>query len=284
MTVGYIGGWLSDKEDRLALQASSVPMLTSAVQGDLPPEMGVKDWMNIENQGSQGSCGGCARTYCLELGIKHQTGDIVQLSKQFAYITAQMEDGIVGDMGSTISGNARAALKGTCLEKWFPYTGRYTRKIPQEAYDHAKDYILNSHVTCRSYDDVFRFLGLGLGGVQIGIDWTVNDSAEPLQTYNSRGSGGGHSVSFLDWSPITDGDGRRFLRMFNSWGKGWGDNGTRLIAPRAIEQMLQHRNTVMIGFSDLKDLKPRRISWKGKGSIFNAARTNVANRMSVSGL
>lgn len=264
-----LGGWRQDIEDRGKLIQLAKPMLMAAAPTDLPEEMGVREWMQIEFQARQGACAGHARTSCLELGIKHQTGEEVQLCRQFAYITAQMLDGIVGDQGSTIISNALAAEKwGTPLEKWWPYSGRYDRNIPQEAWDHASEYTLNTHVICRSYDDVFNFLALGLGGVQIGVSWTNSFEAPIVETYSTWGSIGGHSVAFLDWSPKRDSRGRRYLRLFNSWGKEWGDDGTKLVSPDAIDQMLRDGNTVMIGLSDLKNLVPRRVSFTGKGSVF----------------
>lgn len=265
-----IGGWLSEREDRAKMKALAKPMLAMAAPTDIPEEMGIIEWMQIENQAQQGACAGHARTSCLELGIYHQTGgDIVQLSRQFAYITAQMIDGITGDNGSTIIGNAQAGEKwGTCLEKYMPYTGHYTRNIPQEAWDHGKEYLLNTHVVCNNYDDVYRFLTLGLGGVQIGVSWTNSFESPIIESYSRGGSVGGHSVSFLDWSSKKDRQGRRYLRLFNSWGKTWGDRGTKLVAPVAVDQMFQDGNTVMLGLSDMKDLKKRSVSFVGRDSVF----------------
>lgn len=265
-----IGGWLSEREDRDKIKALAKPMLAMAAPEDIPEEMGIIEWMQIENQAQQGACAGHARTSCLELGVYHQTGGtIVQLCRQFAYITAQMIDGINGDNGSTIIGNAQAGEKwGTPEEKWWPYTGHYDRNIPQAAWDHAKEYLLNTHVVCNCYDDVFRFLTLGLGGVQIGVNWTGSFDAPIVESYSRWGSIGGHSVAFLDWSSKRDSKGRRYLRLFNSWGKQWGDRGTKLVAPDAIDQMFNDGNTVMVGLSDLKNLVKRKVSFVGKDSVF----------------
>lgn len=272
MSIGYIGGWLSEKEQRSELARTSKPMPVCAApnDADLPASMGVSKWMQIENQGQQGACAGHALTSCLELGIYHQTrGTIVQLCRQFAYRTAQLIDGINGDRGSTILGNALAAEKwGTCEERFWPYTGRYVTEVPQVAWDNAGAYMLRTHVVCRTYQDVFNFLAMGLGGVQIGVNWTASFEATTVESYAAGWGGGGHSVSFLDWSDKKDSQGRRYLRLFNSWGTSWGDNGTKLVSPSAIEQMLADSNTVMVGLSDLKDLKPRSVRWIGDGSVF----------------
>lgn len=256
-----------DRENRAWLLTTSAPMVRGAAPENVPETLGIDRWMNIEDQGMVGSCAGHARTSVLEACIYHQTrGTVVQLSRMFAYLTAQKIDGISGDNGSTITGNAQAAEQwGTCREEFFPYPGRYTTKIPKAAWDNAGEFKLRTWRVLRSYDETWRWLAMGLGGVQIGIGWNASCDRPVMESY--KPGGGGHSVAFLDWTSRRDSQGRRYLKLFNSWGKGWGNAGTSEVAPKAVDQMLDDGFTVFVGMSDMADLKPRSVDWL-KESVF----------------
>lgn len=268
-----IGGWLIGEDRRDELTARSQPMPFCGPRDSRPLEspLGIKRWMQIENQRSMGSCAGHARTSVTEACVYLQTrGMTVQLSRMFAYITGQMVDGLIGrDCGSTIAGHAEASKKwGTCYETTFPYPQQYTTRIPEGAYNDAAQFKLLNSVELRSYDDCLTFLTMGLGGIQIGIGW--NQSCDPVNGVieNYHGGGGGHSVAILDWSTQIDSQGKPYLVLFNSWGREWGNCGTAEVSPRAVEQMIRSQYAVFIGFSDMANLKPRPFDWT-KESFFS---------------
>lgn len=231
----------------------------------LPMSLGVGNWMQIEDQSQQGACQGHAKTSSEELAIYRSTeGGILQLCRQFSYITSQMIDGIVGDRGSTIAGGAEASKKyGDCLESLWPYTGRYDRNIPQACFADALGRRLRTSMVLRSYDQVLRWLVHGIGGVVIGIGW--NGSCTPdadgrITSYHS--GGGGHALALLDWSKqFLDSLGRPDIDLFNSWSKRWGVAGRARIAPKVIEYWCE--NETVIGYSDMQgpDIKPRGFDW-----------------------
>lgn len=82
-----------------------------------------------------------------------------------------------------------------------------------------------------------------------------------------RPGGGGHAICFLGYSPREDAQGRKYLWLANSWSEQWGDRGWAEVAPRAVDQMAQHPETVMIGLSDLSTPAPRNVNWT-KNSVF----------------
>lgn len=232
---------------------------------DLPDNQQVSIWLQIEDQKQQGSCQGNARTSAEEVAIYRQTeGTVIQLSRQFAYITSQQEDGIRGDRGSTIEGGARASTKkGSCLEELAPYTGRYYTDFSQAAHDDAAKRKLTSYIRLENYDEVLRWLVNGIGGVVIGIGW--NSTMEPnsqgrIESY--RSGGGGHALALLDWNKqYLDAGGLPYIQMFNSWGKNWGHAGTAFIKPSIVDYWC--KNETVVGYSKMsvEDIKPKSYDW-----------------------
>lgn len=260
---GQTGFWLGDEEDRDGLLATSSPipeMLFSAPE-EVDPRKLFPSHRWVENQGSQGSCAGHANTTILEycLGIASQA-EPVHLSRQYSYICAQQKSRITGDRGSTIDGNVRTAAEGICEETYWPYTGRYVTSPPggwEPCRENAKKYRLAKHSVLRTYDDVFAWIASGTGAVNIGISWGVPDSPV-CESY--RRVGGGHAVALIGYTKRKDSQGRNYILLLNSWGAGWGNGGWCEVAPKAIEQMFDSSYTVMIGMTDMVDIKPREIN------------------------
>lgn len=261
-------GWRADREDWSrcrAVRLAAMPVSTEIDIEALPQSMGVGRWMQIENQGSIGSCAGHARTSCQELAFYRQSrGRTIQLNRMFAYLSAQRRDGIIGDNGSTISGNCDAAHEwGTCLEEIWPYRAVYPlggwRAIPQRCWDEAPQYRIQSWKPLQNYGEVLAWLVHGVGGVDIGIQWNVDPDREgKVDRY--RQSGGGHSVALLDWDKkLLDGKGRPYIDLFNSWGRDWGIEGRCRVSPEVIDQWC--RDQTVVGTSDMIDIAPRPFDW-----------------------
>lgn len=244
-------GYRLDLEDLRELQRTSTRLPRMVFE---PPDEVDPTWIRIENQGSQGSCAGHANTSCGELAYRIATGgDIAQFSPKFSYIVAQQIDGITGDQGSTINGGRLASMKyGYCPADICPYREQYDDQISDEAFEAAKDFKIRSHTLCRNYDDVFQFLASGQGGVFIGIAWPDDwmECRNGMLEYFRPGNGG-HSVFIGGYSRRKDRRGRNYGRMGNSWSERWGDRGWAEISPDCINQFAAHRDTVMIGLSDL---------------------------------
>lgn len=277
-------GYILGDEDAKALEASAAPMPMLAFTA--PEEIDPRPWHRIENQRSMGSCQGHALSSLGEYAYHIATGEIIQFSPMWCYLMTQKKDGLLGsDRGSTIDGGRRVAQEdGFCPLEIFPYPNpvRYSTKIPDGAAEAAAKFKLHRHVMIKSYQDAFDFLASGQGGVEIGIPWgnnTVTNLEGVMENY--RPGGGGHAVCFLGYSKRRDTQGRKYLWLANSWSpQGWGKNGWGEIAPKAVEQMLAQRYTVMIGQSDMPvdDVKVRKVDWV-KNSVFkgNKVGINVAS-------
>lgn len=234
-----------------------------------PPEIDPRPWHRIEDQGAMGSCQGHALSSVCEMAYHIATGDVIQFSRMFAYLTSQEVDGIRGrDVGSTLAGGRKAAMEyGCCPEDQFPYPNpvRYSANIPTHAYGAAKLYRIQSSSVIRSYQDAFGFLASGQGGVEIGIAWPEDLRPNPdgcIEAYRPTGRDGGHAVCFLGYSRRIDGQGRNYLWLANSWGVGhWSADGWAEVSPSVVDQMAAYQGNVMVGLSDLSTPTPRRIDW-----------------------
>lgn len=256
-------GWRYDVEPP-ALHATAVPFrLTGAFAA--PDEIDHRSWLSIEDQGNQGSCSGHALSSSLEVCNYYDAqGQVLQLSRQFAYIMAQTVDGLVGkDEGATIYGSVEGAKRhGICREELFPYTGTYHTDVPRAATEEAAQHKLLKHVVLKNYDDVFRWLASGVGAVTIGImireSWLNAKAVIDTQTGRIVG---GHAMAVLGYSKRQDTAGRNYLLLANSWGRSWGGAGWAEINPRLFDQWGADRNAEMIGVTDLEEFIPRAVDW-----------------------
>jgi C1A family cysteine protease len=272
-TWGYVEdftGYPIELEDRAELAATATDF-APAVKGlySAPEEIDPREWHVIENQSSMGSCQGHALSSVCEMAYRIATGEVTQFSEMFGYIATQKIDGIQGDRGSTINGGRKCAEQyGMCPVEVFPYPNpaRYSNRIPDEAWAAAEPFKIRSHAFCRDYSDVYEYLASGQGGVEIGISWGLQPNREGVVEHFRTGSGG-HAVSFLGYSKRKDNNGRNYLWLANSWGNNWGKGGWAEVAPKVVDDMGQHRYTVMIGMSDLTVPKPRPVDWE-KESVF----------------
>jgi C1A family cysteine protease len=279
-------GYAIELEDRIFLQNSSTAarLLT---MGDLPTRVDPRQtdlyknekWIQVEDQASMGSCQGQALTECGEFCYTVLSGRVIQLSRIYAYLRSQQFDNIRTDSGSTLSGGTKCALEGICLESIAPYPSRYPgwNYLTQDMKNDAKNYILKTHTSLKKEDEVKRYIGSGLGIVQIGISWGNDmnpDSTGCIRAFSGRG-GGGHSVVFAGYIPDSDigvrsSSGYWYL-LKNSWSQRWGKQGFAYVDPKAVAQMLTHQWTVMIGRSDMDVPEPRpiHVDFTKKGNSIN---------------
>lgn len=235
-------GWLIDEEDQGWID--SLEEGTPFTYGDYQPIQDVltkpSEWLRIEDQNGFGSCQGNALSTVCEIAYYNASkGDIIQLSRWFAYVGTQKIDGIRGDQGSTISGGAELAkTRGICPEDLYPYPTHYTYSITDEQYKSAEPYKLKTARRMRSVDDVRNWLDGGLGGINIGVRW----------------GSGGHAVAIVETQGTS-------FKVANSWGTHWGDGGYFTWTEREMAQKLRESYTVAIGLTDMEEVKPREYDW-----------------------
>lgn len=240
-------------------------------QNELPEELDAEHFHRLEDQQQLGSCRAHSRTSLAEWIHFLQTeqlfdGKTIQFSRQFAYNEIRNIDGIRGDDGCTMRGGIKFdETIGHCLEEYFPYSGRDIRRSPQVCFENA-EFKLETNLIVESYDDAWRIKAGRIGDIEIGMLWPdcMQDQTIIEEFYvGGRGAGrhaGGHAVAVLGWSKRRDRQGRNYFKIQNSWNKrNWknSQNGIKELAPKAFEQILQHRNTVCIASSHLSNTEPQ---------------------------
>ncbi len=260
----FVSGWDPAIEDFRAIEqtATDVGDRLSDLFG-APEEIDPRRWHRIENQGRVGSCQGFALSSVGELGFHVATGKVKQFSAMWCYLMSQRIGGLTGDRGSRlIDGLTLAKTKGFCPDEVFPYPGFYTTTIPAGCAAAALPYRIQYHAMCRSYDQVFQFLATHQGGVEIGVSWGgMTPRADGVLERYRRGALGGHAMAFLGYSRRLDNQGRKYLWLANSHSEDWGNQGWAEVSPTAVEEMLEQRDSVMIGLSDLTTPEPRKFNW-----------------------
>lgn len=264
-------GYAIEQEDRQFLLAGSAICKTLPV-GDLPERVDprrhpkfAEGWLRVENQGSIGSCQGASLTECAEYSYVVSGGDVVQLSKMFAYLVSQQYDRITSDRGSTLSGGTKCVREvGICPDAIAPYPSRYPGHgwLTQTMKDAAPAYRMSTHTVLRSATETKQFIGSGIGIVHIGISWGTSmtpDRNGCVRRFSP--GGGGHAVVFCGYLPDSEvgqqsTSGYWFL-LKNSWSTRWGLKGFAYVDPAAVTQMLSHRWSVFVGRSDMTNPSPR---------------------------
>lgn len=225
-----------------------------------PAEIDPRGWTKTDDQKSMGSCQGNSLANCCEHIHAIETGEVLQLSRAFAYLASQEFDNINGDSGSTLSGGTRAIARGIPTEAVFPYTDNYSdvrrrySSQKQSILSNADSlYRLDGAVPLTSEEDCYRFLSSRSGIIQIGIMWGL---ANQWEHTSYRAGGGGHAVNIAGYLRVDSWGGYGYL-LHNSWGDDWGRDGWALIHPNAVKQMLAHRWNVFVGRSTAKTPKPK---------------------------
>lgn len=254
-------GYPIDKEDREYLNGLSGDSQVLAMRGTYTEvRLDPREIIKTENQSNQGACAGHSLSSVGEWCYAIATGgERIQLSRAMMYYEAQREDSIRGDNGSTIAGGVKVAKSvGMCREELWPYPSRYDNRRPADYSAVLKDaanYKIGTSINIKSYDAYRTFLGAGLGGIHQGIAWGSGMDGKVIERYSP--GGGGHSICALCLSERVDSKGRPYAWILNSWSESFGVKGWMEWSPTAIEQMLQNRNTVFIGLSDMPNIKPR---------------------------
>lgn len=209
-------------------------------------------WLRYEDQKRHPSCVGNALAAVAEVVYFVATsGDIVQLSRWFAYIQSQKySSGNLGEgEGAFISGAVKAAQKvGVCLESTVPYPRDYHRKFTPAAIDEAAKYRMFSERRITNYDNLRLWHDAGVGAAIIGRAW-------------GRGA---HALAAIEMHQTKkDRLGRPYVVEFNSHK----NNEIIVHTPSAYDSILGQRNTVCVGLSDMTEIKPREYSYADEGLL-----------------
>jgi len=259
-------GYDLSKERHDLLAASSAPFMLYGPQFTVPQTCNPTKLLMLLCQFAMGSCTGHAMSHLGQWLNWLKTRQRVLISRMFCYLRAQHHSGFEGsDQGASIAGAVEAAKQdGLPQEATFPYPNpvHYETSIPPAAFTEGRDHLVRSSSVLKSYADAQLWLGNGLGGIDIGIDWVqglANFRGETIELQHLSGyTLGGHSLALIALSTRVDAQGRNYVWLANSHGPQWGQGGWAEVAPAVIEHWIQS-GAAFIGVSDMEQYTPRAI-------------------------
>jgi C1A family cysteine protease len=187
-------------------------------------------FLPIIDQGSLGSCTGCAWAAAYAYTLHQQGVGIYPVSRLFIYYEERKREHTVrSDAGATIRDGIKVlAQTGAPPETLWPYViPKFTRKPPKVAYAAAATHRAITYLRVEPTTEALR--GCVADGYPVVIGFAVYPSFESEQVART-GIGhlpqpgeallGGHAVVVVGYDDLT----QRFV-LRNSWGEGWGDQG-----------------------------------------------------------
>jgi len=236
-------GWFPDWPDARDLNLESdkfkglLDVEKKTLKVALPPSADLEPWCSpVEDQGNLGSCTANAAVGLVEYYEKRKFGKYLDASKLFLYKATRNLLGWTGDTGAFIRTTVKALrLFGVCPEDYWRYTDRkpdFDMEPPAFCYAFAANYQAISYFRLDtpelSTPDLLTRIKICLtNAYPIAFGFTVYSSI-----YDVSDTGdipfpkpgdivlGGHAVVAVGYD-----DGKKALKIRNSWGKDWGKQG-----------------------------------------------------------
>jgi len=271
---GVTGYTLQTREDHLeACKSSGIDLYDSSPIEAMeltyawPPHCNPLPFIKVKDQQRMGACGGFALAQVGEgCNWVKTNGGVQRYSGAAMYFLAQEKGGLRGDVGSVPSDLAWVARNIGLVPQEIcppdPPTYQQRFKVTQAMRDAGSDHKLFAFDLDGKPDAIKKFLTGGIGYVMVGSIWPAHfdrGGKSPITTFQGqqRGDvhGGGHAYALMGWHTHPQ-HGFCYL-LVNSWNVSWGDDGARLLTEGALIEMLKHKFTRVIGFSDQDPARPR---------------------------
>ena len=228
-------------------------------------------WMVINDQGQTNSCAPQAGTSCAEKNVRMQTGEVVQLCRNFLYWRGQQLCHIRGDNGCTLGGIIAALREGVCLEKFWEFNQTYQQEPPAACRENL-DYraAATIDVESRGYDGFRTVIGQNIGSVLMAYTYPCNFwQGYIVERYQPTGNGG-HAVAGMFLAERKDASGRPYVWVGNSHSTAAQRKGWQLWSPTAIDELIERDEWGCTGITDMETPEPREVDWAGANNPFRA--------------
>lgn len=222
-TLNYRLNWRPDRPDFRDYIFSSIPPVT-------PAKVDLREYCSkVEDQGTMGSCTGCAISSAMELILKKEKR-LIDLSRLFIYYQERLLEGsVLRDAGAYLRTGIKSCFTwGAPDERLWRYDRKllFTRPSPQ-AYEDALKRKVAEYRRCPDFTTVKNALA---GGNAVVVGFLVYTSFLSMQVArtgimpypNTRKERilGGHAVCLVGYDDV-----RQVFIAKNSWGSNWGDRG-----------------------------------------------------------
>lgn len=204
---------------------------------DLPSSVDLRYWCSpVEDQGNLGSCTANACIGLVEYYEIRKFGRFIDASRLFLYKTTRKLLGLTGDTGAFIRTTIKALrLFGVPPEKFYPYViEEFDAEPPAFCYAFAANYQTISYFRLdtpgKSSSDLLELIKATLAHqYPLAFGFTVYDSIYKPEVRKTgdipypepwERAIGGHAVMAVGYD-----DEREVIKIRNSWGEEWGDEG-----------------------------------------------------------
>lgn len=200
---------------------------------DLPEEYECPDMPEVKNQGSICSCVAHALATIVEWHSRRQGDSPEEMSTAFIYGNRLNS---VWTGPGMVTRDAIGAVKkcGTCEKRYLPKNIEAPEAIEyfKKNYFELSDKAFKNRFTeyCRITDaETMKAALIKYGPIAIGMDWwhDITFSYDMIMHTSQKGDAGGHCMVLYGYNKIG-------WLVQNSWGKGWGNKGGRLVIPYHI--------------------------------------------------
>jgi hypothetical protein len=266
--VGMIGLGCLEATHSESLAIDTVCSSPRIEQREIPPTLGSRKWLSVNNQGPYNSCCGNAVDKALEwsrwAGMDYRDRP-EDLSARFSYLAGQDWAGVIGrgDNGLSIEAGVMAAADiGAVLEDDCPYWQEGERIDGSIGAWRSKAGLHRVRSVSRvvSVDEVVQALGQGIAATVFGMGWK-SGHANYRGGVLTRDPGGmrlgGHAVCAVDYQ-----QGGEVIEIQNSHGEGFGDGGRMLVSAEYFAQLLAEPFGAFL-VSGVLGFFPRRYRFQG---------------------
>lgn len=229
-------GWLPELADPRDYDIDLHPTMASGLRPAFPPSLPdhvdlTKHCSPIEDQGRLGSCTAQAVIGCAEYYQRQRSGRHTDASRLFLYWTSRHLHGWTGDTGCYVRSAMKAmSVFGAPPERYWPYNPAeldtepgpfsfaYAQRFRVTAY-YRLDRV--SRTRPQLLDTIRRVISYGIPVVFgfVVFSYGSSDGTFPMPEPGDRALGG-HAVVAVGYD-----DAIGALRVRNSWGTRWGEDG-----------------------------------------------------------
>jgi hypothetical protein len=291
-------GYRAELENRDAIRAGSSPYELLVGGSEQWQEGELLSWWHVRNQGNKGSCRGhslaanARLSYVLQVGAGHidldgdgqpnEANFQDDFSPDYCYYQAQKQSNIHGDNGATVHGGIAVGMtQGILPEKDLPYNEAYNpSRITQGMLETAKNFRFGRYTELTDAEKAFDWVGSGQGGLDWGTVWPLPFVKGCLvKGMSSFQTGGGHAtaggtlirgatlIKFLPQMASEVKPDEWVMQFMNSHSEHAQFRGFYFVTMAGLHDVLSHRATTAIGWSDMAVPKPRKFDFN-KFSVF----------------
>lgn len=199
------------------------------------------------------SCAGAASKTAGEavFRLATRTGSC-QISQWAQYRFAQQNSHVEGDFGASFVSMLQAMkICGFAPQNICPMEPkRYSLgwRLPLHVVMSAKKLRIANLVRIHCFEHAYQFLATGQGPLLVTSDWPECFDQGGVRIEHFSEGKADHIYCISGWTTLDD---KAYFVIPNTFYPDWGNNGFKLMSPKAFDLMCAHKRTLILGVTDL---------------------------------